>query len=129
MPLPAYSPEFYNNVAAIAVVFMFTKVVSHGLRKVRGKSTGVFLHAAVIGGSLVAVTASLLATFIGSHGWFFYIFAWVGIAVAAFGLAFDIIVEEREERSERSRRHTRPSHGTSARPISVPDADGSNQAS
>jgi hypothetical protein len=35
---PSYQGDFYNNVAAIAVVLMFTKVVSHGMRKVRGKS-------------------------------------------------------------------------------------------
>jgi fucose permease len=76
---------------------MFTKVVSHGLRRVRGKSTGVVLHA-VVGGAIVATAAALVATFIGSHGWCLHILAWTGIVIAAVGLIFDIVAEERSER-------------------------------
>jgi hypothetical protein len=60
--------DFYNNVAAIAVVLVFTKVVSHGMRKASGKPTGVGLHAGVIVGAGWR-RAPLIATFIGSHGW------------------------------------------------------------
>jgi hypothetical protein len=39
-----YSTDFYNDVAEIAVVLMFTKVVSHGVRKIRAKHAILFLH-------------------------------------------------------------------------------------
>jgi hypothetical protein len=97
MSAPIFSVDFYNNVAAIAVVLMFTKVVSHGLRRVRGKSPGVVLHAVVVGGAIVATAAALVATFIGSHGWCLHIVAWTGIVIAAVGLIVDIVAEERSE--------------------------------
>jgi hypothetical protein len=98
MSLPEFSVDFYNNVAAIAVVLIFTKVVSHGMRKVRGKPTGVVLHAAVVAGAGVAAGAALIATFAGSHGWCLIVLAWAGIAIAAVSLIVDIVLEECSER-------------------------------
>lgn len=124
MSPPAFSPDFYNNVAAIAVVLIFTKVVSHGIRKVRGKPTGVVLHAAVVGGAGVAAGAALIATFFGSHGWCVIILAWAGIVTAAVSLIFDmssrnVLTADRRRRRVKTRftgQPTRPPVNIRLRP-------------
>ena len=115
MSAPVFSPDFYNNVAAIAVVLIFTKIVSHGIRKVRGKPTGVALHA-VVGRAGVAAGAALIATFFGSHGWCVIILAWAGIVTAAVSLIVDIVLEERSERRSLTTAGKDPLHGSANPP-------------
>jgi len=98
---PEFAPDFYNNVAAVAVVLMFTKVVSHGLRKVRRKPTATrcltSLHYGVVGGATLAVLASLIATFARAHVGYIDILAWAGLFIAAASLIIDIVIEQRSD--------------------------------
>lgn len=98
MAAPPYQSDFYNNVAAIAVVLMFTKVVGHGLRKGRAKHPhpGMLktLHIGVVVGAVIAATVALIATFQGSHWGFSHILAWAALGFTAFCLVSDILIEE-----------------------------------
>ena len=53
-PNTAFQPDFFNNAAAIAVVLLFTKVVTHRLRKVRRMRWVDWLHGLAVMGSVVA---------------------------------------------------------------------------
>ena len=105
---PESAPDFFNNVAAIAVVLMFTKVVTHRLRKFRRKEWTralAILHAIAVVSAAVAVTASLIATDIDSVPNCLHIAAWAGLAVAGIILIADIIIDEFPDAETRRRRH------------------------
>jgi hypothetical protein len=78
------SSDFFNNVAAIAVVLMFAKIASHGLRKARGKPGThalAALHGIAVVAALVAVTASLIATYKPTKANGLDVVAWWGVDI------------------------------------------------
>jgi undecaprenyl pyrophosphate phosphatase UppP len=96
-------PDFFNNVAAIAVVLMFTKIVTHQSRKGKPDSTrtgksdsigkrGAF-HATMVIAAAGAIVVALIATEVHSEATAFYILAWVMLGVAGLVLIIDEIRE------------------------------------
>ncbi len=93
-PNTAFQPDFFNNAAAIAVVLLFTKVVTHRLRKVRRMRWVDWLHGLAVMGSVVAIGASLWATEKCSTVDLADRVAWIGLGVAGFALLFDVGLED-----------------------------------
>jgi hypothetical protein len=93
-----YESDFFNNVAAIAVVLMFTKVVAHHVRKVPRDRTGTWwlaaFHVVAVGAAAVAVGAALVVTEHESPSIAGHVFAWLGLGVTALILILDIAVDE-----------------------------------
>ena len=76
MACPEFSPDFYNNVAAVAVVLMFAKVVTHRSRKAHHgpEWTSILagFHIVAVLAAIVTVVVCLKATDSGSdtdHVW------------------------------------------------------------
>lgn len=95
---PTFTPDFFNNVAAIAVVLIFTKFVTRRAHKARQqpKWPGVlpWLHIAAVSGAATAIGVSLWATDMhDTADWVRYV-AWGGIATAGSFLIVDILIEE-----------------------------------
>jgi hypothetical protein len=87
---------------------MFTKIVGHGLRKARGKPGTLALaalHGIAVVAALVAVTASLIATYKPSKANGLDVVAWWGVGVAAGALIMDIGIEEFSDHRVRKRSH------------------------
>jgi hypothetical protein len=92
-----FAADFYNNVAAIAVVLMFTKVVAHRSRKVPRKTLGTWilaaLHVTALVAATVAIVASLRATDEKSEGGY-HCLAWLGLVTVGAILVADIAIDE-----------------------------------
>lgn len=111
----SFEPDFYNNVAAVSVVLMFTRIVAHGMRKARkaddNPGTGCanfvlnFLHAVTVIAAVVGLAAALMATsrrktdvswivHLDLHCW-----SWAGLGVATVCMIGTLLVEACEDRS------------------------------
>jgi cytochrome c biogenesis factor len=93
MDCTKFTPDYFNNVAAIAVVLLFTKVVMHRWR--RGSRAHLFLalfHVAAVLAAGAAIVISLWAT--GTCEDVSHPLAWVFLAFAGLGLLVDILIEE-----------------------------------
>ncbi len=95
---PQFTADFFNNVAAIAVVVMFTKVVTRRAYKARQQAKWprllAALHIVAVGGAVIAIGVSLWATDQHSTAdWVRYV-AWGGLGCAATFLIVDIVIEE-----------------------------------
>jgi hypothetical protein len=107
------APDFFNNAASIAVVLLFTKVVSHRSRKApretqRAKALTAF-HIIAVLSATIAVAASLVATDWQSapdavcaalRG-----VAWVGLGFAGVILIVDVIADAIADGGRRSGEH------------------------
>jgi|SoimicMinimDraft_17_1059745.scaffolds.fasta_scaffold76948_1 hypothetical protein len=98
MACPEFSPDFYNNVAAVAVVLMFAKVVTHRSRKAHHgpEWTSILagFHIVAVLAAIVTVVVCLKATDSGSdtdHVW--RNTAWVFLALTGGILAIDVIAD------------------------------------
>jgi hypothetical protein len=89
-----FQPDFFNNAAAIAVVLLFTKVVTHRSRKGPPSGWAEGLHVIAVTGAAVAMGAALWAT----HEWRTYRVlddaVWSGLAAAGIALSIDILCED-----------------------------------
>lgn len=88
--------DFFNNVAAIAVVLMFIKVVSHRSRESRAKGTltPAVLHVIALASAAVAIIASLIATYRQSATYGLPFFAGGALLLTGVILLADIIIGE-----------------------------------
>ena len=93
-PNGAFQPDFFNNAAAIAVVLLFTKVVTHRSRQIRRKAWVNWLHLLAVLGAAAAVGASLWATEQCAVDDRLDWLAWGGLGVAGFALLLDIVLED-----------------------------------
>jgi sugar phosphate isomerase/epimerase len=89
-----FHPDFFNNVAAIAVVLMFTKVVAHRWRRVERGRWLAALHGLAVVAAAAAVVVSLWATEACSQEQAFHWFAWVGLGAAGAALFVDILIDD-----------------------------------
>lgn len=115
----AFTADFYNNVAAIAVVLMFTKVVSHRTRTAPRQPKAVRrlagVHVAAVAAATVAVAISLAATSFKLSGPGVSLAAWITLGVACGLLVLDIVIDELPHlRSTRGEGAARSDHDTSA---------------
>lgn len=94
----AFTPDFYNNVAAIAVVLMFTKVVSHRTRKVDRTPNAIRwlarAHVLAVGAASAAVAISLAATDFKWTGVGIRVATWTALVMAGGLLIVDIVIDE-----------------------------------
>ncbi|MGE2817995.1 hypothetical protein ACQI5H_23060 [Mycobacterium heidelbergense] len=94
--------DFFNNVAAVAVVLMFTKVVTHRLPRGDAKAlssrNGAY-HAATVIAAAMAIIVALLATGVRSDNPVFYITASAMLGVT--GML--VLVDEIRPSQQRSR--------------------------
>ncbi len=93
--------DFFNNVAAVAAVLLFTKVVSHAIHKNREHPVGhwlLALHVLNVLGVVVAVGVSLLATFSPDQesvsARHLHQFAWGGLVLSGITLIAALITLE-----------------------------------
>jgi hypothetical protein len=93
-----FQPDFFNNIAAIAIVLMLTKVVMHRSRKRQwGESMTavvVGLHVFTVLAAAVAVWISLAATDQRNTALEWHTYAWASLIAAAAGLFADVVVED-----------------------------------
>lgn len=93
-----FAPDFFNNVAAIAAVLMFTKVVTHRSHEVppsgRRKQALAWVHLAAVAVASITIAASLIATQRKSTWPFLLHVAWVGLVLTGAALIVDILVDE-----------------------------------
>ena len=91
-----FTADFYNNVAAIAVVLLFTKVVAHRSRKTPRGVAGTWILAVVHLIALLAAAAAIFASLWATdyettdYNWM----AQLGLAMAGGALLVDIAVDE-----------------------------------
>lgn len=91
----AFKPDFFNNIAAIAVVLMFTKVVMHRSRQGSGGRRGLaVLHVGTVLSAGLAIVVSLRATDACGLDPCLHRAAWVFLAATAVGLLADLVVED-----------------------------------
>jgi hypothetical protein len=84
--------DFFNNIAAIAVVLLFTKVVTHRLRRGQSKSPGSIAeacHVVTVLAATGAVVVALIATGLPCDAVGLYISAGVTLGVAGLLLILD----------------------------------------
>jgi hypothetical protein len=100
-----FEPDFFNNVAAIAVVLVFTKIVVHRSKKTNAQGWSrllAVLHVVAVVSAAVALSFSLRATDIAietDRGW--RTIVWSGIGLAGAILLVDIVAKEAFEWRER----------------------------
>jgi hypothetical protein len=86
--------DFYNNVAAIASVLMFAKLVTHRTRKARDRNEILLVsfHTAAVVASAGAIAVSLIATADGSADlrWL----AWWLLGASGSILIVDVLVDD-----------------------------------
>jgi hypothetical protein len=94
-PDEKFQADFFNNIAAVAVVLMFTKVVMQRSRQgTGGRRCLAVVHLATVLFAGLATAFSLWATSeCNSEAWL-HTTAWVCLAFAAAGLLIDVIAED-----------------------------------
>jgi cytosine/uracil/thiamine/allantoin permease len=96
----AFTPDFFNSVASVAVVLMFAKFVTHRSRKPRHgrKGTGevvlIGCHIAAVLAALIATVASLVAVDQQDVSPYWRLAGWWGLAIAGSLLVGDVLVED-----------------------------------
>jgi hypothetical protein len=92
-----FQADFYNNVAAIAAVVLFAKVVSHRFRKVPREKLGALVLAVIHGiavlAAMLAIAVSLRATDVQSSADGYRLTAWGALGVAGVFLLIDLGVD------------------------------------
>jgi hypothetical protein len=97
MPLAdnPYSADFFNNIAAVCVVLLFAKFVTHRSRTPGGRQTGVLvLHVVCVVAAAVGTVFALIATVRQSAAPGLTVTAWVSLGVAGLTLMFDVLWDD-----------------------------------
>jgi hypothetical protein len=102
-PEAQFQADFFNNVAAVAMVLLFAKVFTHRSRKKKPEfeqptpwraNLRAWNHALAVLGAATAAAAALWATEDGSDNCLFHWFAWGGLLVAVAALVGEILVDD-----------------------------------
>jgi hypothetical protein len=95
----SFSADFFNNVAAVAVVLIFTKVLTHRSRKAKNAANDTpllsQLHVGAVVLAAVAVGISLWATGFCQTNTGMCIVAASALGLTGLLLIFDVVIEER----------------------------------
>jgi hypothetical protein len=93
-----FQPDFFNNIAAVAVVLMLTKVVMHRSRQVHWCRSLVVInlvvHAFAVLAAAAAIWVSLSATDVCNTHPEWHRYAWYALAFAAGAFLIDILIED-----------------------------------
>ena len=122
MPTPTqFAPDFFNNVAAIAVVLMFAKLVTHRSRRTHRTGAEVkwllLLHLACLGAAGVAVVVSMIAVSTESTDEWLQRSGWIAVAVAGLIVIGDVAVEDWRQASADSKKSASTTTAGGARPL------------
>ena len=102
-PQPEFQADFFNNIAAVAMVLIFAKVFAHRSRNTKpqnGQPTPgranfrACCHGLAIAAAVVAVGAALWATEDGRDKCSFHWFAWGGLIVAGVVFVGEIFIDD-----------------------------------
>lgn len=90
-------PDFFNNIAAVAVVIMFTKAVTHRNRRRTPRRPRALSICHVVGvcAAVASAVVALVATETGWNSLCFHVLAWATLTVAGAALLFDEYLEMR----------------------------------
>lgn len=90
-----FTADFFNNVAAVAMVLMATKVVAHRTGKVtKGRRWRSVLHGCAVAAAVIAIGASLWATEWQKETTVLHVIAWMGLGGATVALLIDLFIED-----------------------------------
>jgi hypothetical protein len=94
-----FQPDFFNNVAAVASVLIFAKVVSHRSRNRETQRSELqplraFFHGLGVMAAVVAIGAALGATEAQADACILHGFAWGGLVVASMALIGEILIDD-----------------------------------
>ncbi len=90
-----FQPDFFNNIASVAVVLLFTKVVMHRTRRgIAAKGCLATLHVITLLLAGAAIVISLWATGICTMDHCLHQAAWILLAAAGIGLSIDLVIED-----------------------------------
>jgi hypothetical protein len=90
-----FQPDFFNNIAAVAVVLMFTKVVMHRSRRgTEAKGFLATLHVITVILAGAAIAVSLWATGICTMDRSLHQAAWILLVATGVGLLVDVFIED-----------------------------------
>jgi hypothetical protein len=96
-PDPGPGPDFFNNVAAVAVVLMFAKVVSHRSRKARSGAVRTWVlagfHVLAVIAATVTLFVCLKATEDPTTGTDWHNAAWTALGITGAILVIDVILD------------------------------------
>jgi steroid 5-alpha reductase family enzyme len=93
-PEPQFQADFFNNVAAVAIVLIFAKVVAHRSRKGESKTWRRLSHGAAVAAAALATVAALLATEAAKDYRVFHWLAWIGLGVAGTAFVVEILIDD-----------------------------------
>ena len=98
-PKPEFQADFFNDVAAVAIVLIFAKVVAHRSRNGKPnadepKRWRAFWHVLGVLAAAAAAGAALWATEAGSDAGVFHWFAWGGLIVAGAAFVAEIVIDD-----------------------------------
>jgi uncharacterized membrane protein len=101
-----FMADFPNNVAAVAVVLLFAKLVTHRSRKVRAEGDSrvwiLFgVHVIAVLAAATSVVLALAAVYERSDE--LIDFAWSGAAIAGVILILDVLVEDRRDAAHQAK--------------------------
>ena len=94
-------PDFFNNVAAVASVLVFAKVVAHRshdreTRTLKPKPWRAFFHGLGVFAAVVAVGVALAATEAQADDYLLHCLAWGGLAIAGLAFVCEIYADDVE---------------------------------
>jgi hypothetical protein len=112
-PDESFQPDFFNNVAAVAIVLTFAKVVAHRSRDRESRTVEpsgwrTFYHALAVLAAVLAAGASLWATEKQSDWGLFHWCAWGGLIVAGLVFVGEILHDDVPAVKRRWQRLRRP---------------------
>jgi hypothetical protein len=96
--MAAYSADFFNNVAAVSMVLIFAKFVTHrsrsGPRSGRARRIAAGLHVVCVVAAVVSLVIALAATELQSDHMLLHVLAWVSLGIASAVLIGDVLWED-----------------------------------
>ncbi|MEU6375931.1 hypothetical protein [Streptomyces sp. NPDC046909] len=96
--MAGFEPDFYNNVVTVAVVLLFTKLVTHRSGKKRATYGGPWLwwvlHAVSTASAAAAVVVGLVAVHYRDDSFGQRYAAWTLLGVSFAILVIDVLVED-----------------------------------
>lgn len=90
----AFQPDFFNNITAVAVVLMFTKVVAHRMHDGDRKRGSAVLHVIAVSAAAIAAGTSIVATERSSNWCILHLIVWLGLGTACALLLVEIVIDD-----------------------------------